>query len=468
MRFSELFRAQSHYFATGITQKLSWRKQQLLHLKDIVIRHTDEFLCCLREDISKPPAEAYSGEIALIIADIDIACRNLEKWSSPKRVSSPLALVYSRCTCYPLPFGTVLIVGPWNYPIGLLLQPLVAALAAGNCAVLKPSEFAPACSLTIAKCLKMHFDERIVAVCQGDAMETAHAIESGGPDFVFFTGGISAGKSVMASCAKELIPLTLELGGCNPCIVEPDIHVNIAAQRIVWSKFFNAGQTCIAPNVCYVHKAIFDTFKCAVAAVIQQFYGEHPEQSGSYTHIINSKHFARLEQLIKQTTGKVLTGGTRNYKTLHWAPTVIDCSINMRDPILFDEIFGPVLPVVEYTSIEDVFQNISQQAAPLVVYLFTKNRITESVVRQRTVSGNYCINGSLLMFASGRLPFGGVGKSGMGRYHGKSGFDTFSYLRSEMRQSFFPEFSFIYPPYKVPFFLFKKLVHFLLKYSFPL
>jgi acyl-CoA reductase-like NAD-dependent aldehyde dehydrogenase len=464
MSFLELFQAQSHYFATGITKQLSWRRQQLQQLKTLLTRHTDELLCCLQKDMGKPPVEAYSSEIALVIADADAARKNLQEWSKPKRVHSPLVSIFSQSQYYPVPFGTALIIGPWNYPIGLLLQPLVAALAAGNCAVLKPSEFAPACSSTIANCIKLYFEERAVAVCQGEATETAHAIEIGAPDFVFFTGGTSAGKSVMSSCAKELIPVTLELGGCNPCIVEPDIPVNIAARRIVWTKFFNAGQTCVAPNTCYVHTAIYRKFKCAIVSAIQQFYGEgDPEQSDSYARVINSKHFIRLEQSIERSAGKVITGGARNLATLHWVPTVIECFTDMNDPLLTDEIFGPVLTIVEYTSIEDVFRNIAQRPAPLIVYLFTKNKKTESAIRRRTVSGSYCINGSLNMFAFGMLPFGGVGKSGMGRYHGRSGFDTFSYLRSEMKQPYFPEFSIIYPPYRVPFFLFKKLIRMLLK-----
>lgn len=462
MNMTEIFKKQSLFFSSGTTKSISWRKQQLKTLKSMLIRDADLLQKSLRDDLGKPAFEAFGSEIAIVTAEIDRVLKQLERWSRTVSVSSRLLSFHSRSVYYPVPYGSVLIIGPWNYPVGLLLLPLVAAIAAGNCAVLKPSEYAPASSAAITKCISSSFSETFVSVCEAGAVETARVIESGAPDYVFFTGGSSAGKQVMVSCAHQLIPSTLELGGSNPCIIEPDIPARIAAQRIVWGKFFNAGQTCLAPNICYVNSMIYDKFKDALLSAISKFYGDRkcPE---SYTRIINQRHFDRIQLLMKKTKGIVLTGGESNQELLCIEPTVVLCDPDINDPLLSEEIFGPILPIVPYTDIEQVVKTINTMGEPLVVYLFSEDRNTQKFIRNRTVSGSYCINGFRDLYSSGTLPFGGVGQSGTGRYHGKSGFDTFSYLRSEVRESFFPEIPLLYTSYRMPFSIFKKAIAFLLR-----
>ena len=456
-----LFAKQKELFRSGITLDCRWRKETLELLGRCIVQHEKQLLDALYKDMGKPAGEAYTSEIGPVLEDIHLALRNLGRWSKPEKVSSPLLSFPARSRYYPRPYGSVLIIGPWNYPLGLLVQPLVSALAAGNCAVLKPSENAPASGLALFDMIDRFFSPDTVAVVCADAIETGQAIESGGPDYVFFTGGSASGKRVMASCARELIPCALELGGRNPCIVDTGIPVHTAAARIVWGKFFNAGQTCVAPNVCYVHQNVYPLIVTALVNKVHSFYGTDLQASDSCARIVNETHFHRLEKLFTSSRCVVVAGGGRELKNLYWSPTVVTCSSD--DPILREEVFGPILPVVPYADLNNLLNCLRMHPSPLIVYLYTARKSTISAVRSKTVSGSLCINASLHMIANSLLPFGGTGKSGMGRYHGKAGFLTFSYIRSEMEKRFFPESGYMYPPYRTSFWIVKRVIRLLLR-----
>jgi aldehyde dehydrogenase (NAD+) len=454
---AELFNVQKTFFATGKTIDHSWRKEQLHCLKSLIEENENELLESVNQDLHKNALETYTSEIGLVIVEIDFAIRNLEKWSKAHSAHIPLLNKPSTAKHYPVPFGSVLIIGPWNYPVALLLQPLVSAIAAGNCAVLKPSENAPVTAALLKKLIKKKFNPEIVSCFMGDALQSANLIECGRPDKVFFTGGSVVGKMVMKACAENITPVALELGGCCPCIVEPDVPVSVTARRIIWGKFFNAGQTCVAPNICYVNSKIKDSLITELCNVVKEFYGSDPEKSPDFARIINEHHFDRLENLFKSARAKIICGGTFIRNKLYIAPTVLDITNDYSSPYLTNEIFGPVLPIVFYDNLENVLSDIRKRPSPLTVFLFTKNGDTQALVRRGTVSGNICINGTLHIMMCNELPFGGVGLSGMGRYHGKAGFDTFSYNRSELVKTFFPDFkSVFYPPYNLSLGLVKK------------
>lgn len=413
----------------------------------------------LADDMRKPQPETEAGEIAPVIAEIDHALHHLRQWMNPVRVHSSLLSAPSKSRFRFSPHGTVLIIGPWNYPLGLVLTPLVSALAAGNCALLKPSEFTPAAAELLKVLCERYFDSSAVTCILGGPSTTRAAI-SKSPDLVFFTGGTSTGREIMKQCADKLIPSVLELGGCNPCIVDKSCHIPTAARRIAWGKFFNAGQTCLAPNMCYVHAEIADDFIGELRQTIREFYGDNPRQSPDFARIVNARHFSRLEALLGEA-GTVYEGGSTAPEERYLSPTVVTPSSG-ESPLVSEEIFGPILPIVYYRELPQVINDINKRPPPLNVYLFTRDRNIRSKVQNHTRSGSFCCNGTMQVGISPRLPFGGIGASGTGRYHGKAGFVACSYIRSELFRSSCAGLSVIYPPYRTPRWLLAKLIHRLL------
>jgi len=434
---------QRAFFNSGQTKSIDFRVEQLKMLRQAVLDHEDVICAGLKTDLNKPAFEAYFSEIRLVIEEIDHAIKHLRSWTKPKTVAVSSALQPAKAKIYPEPLGLVLIISPWNYPFQLLLSPLVSAIAAGNCAVLKPSELATCTSGIVAEIMQKTFDPAYVAVVEG-GIEVNQALLAERFDHIFFTGGTAIGKIVMAAAAQHLTPVTLELGGKSPCIVDADIHVEHTARRIVWGRFINAGQTCVAPDYLLVDRRIKSALLEAMQTAIHQFYGEDPLQSPDYARIINARHFDRLTKLLQ--SGKVLVGGHINPDEQYIAPTLLD-QITWDDPVMEDEVFGPILPVLEYEDVADAIDRINARPKPLALYLFSRNQQFQQRILRSTSSGGVAINDTVMQTACTTLPFGGVGESGMGRYRGKAGFDTLSNFKSIFVRSLWLDLPFRYPPY---------------------
>ena len=411
--------------------------------------------------MNKPPLEAYTSERGMILNEIDYAVKNIKSWSKPKKVKTPLRHSHfygvaqhflASSYIYSEPYGVVLIMGPWNYPFQLTLVPLVGAVAAGNCSVLKPSEAAPHSSSVIAAIIREYFDPDFISVVEG-GIETAQSLLAEKFDYIFFTGGNRVGKIIMEAAAKHLTPVTLELGGKNPCIVDNDVHVKNAAKRIVWGKFFNAGQTCMTTDYLLVNKAIKEMLLESIKKCINEFYGNDPSKSSDYARIINEKHFNRLSELLHG--GDIIIGGETNADDCYIAPTVID-NVSLDHKIMEEEIFGPILPVLEYKDLEDAISIVNERPKPLALFFFSRSKRKQEKVLKETSSGCACINETFVHQLNYTLPFGGVGDSGIGKYHGKFSFDTFSNIKGVMKKPFLVDLKLRYPPYKDKLERFKK------------
>ena len=431
-------------FASGVTKDLSFRREQLRVLKKALLACERPLFDALKEDLGKPAFEAYGGETAIVVSEIDHAVRRLRTWSRPKRVRTPLSYFPATCAIHPEPFGVALIIGPFNFPVQLMLSPLVGAIAAGNCAVLKPADSTPRTSAILAKLVRENFDPAYVSLIEGGA-ETAQALLAERFDHIFFTGGPATGKLVMAAAARHLTPVTLELGGKNPCIVDADTHLDIAARRIVWGKFFNAGQSCVAVDYLLVDRRVKHELLSRIIACLEVFYGKDPSRSPDFARIVNEAHFDRLLALLGQ--GDVLTGGASDRASRYIAPTVIDDIIG-NEPIMEDEIFGPLLPVITYDDLSGAIDFVNVRPKPLALYVFSRDKARQERVLRETSSGGGCINDTVIHETVTGLPFGGVGDSGMGKYHGKASFDTFSHDRSIVRNNFLLDIFLRYPPYR--------------------
>jgi aldehyde dehydrogenase (NAD+) len=432
------------YFASGVTKDLSFRREQLGVLKKALLASEHSFFHALKEDLGKPAFEAYGAEMAIVVSEIDHAVRHLQSWAKPRRVRTPLAHFPARCSIHPEPFGVALIIGPWNFPVQLMLAPLVGALAAGNCAVLKPAISSPHTSHILAKLVRENFDPAYVSLVEGGA-ETAQELLAERFDHVFFTGGPATGRLVMAAAAKHLTPVTLELGGKNPCIVDANTRLDITARRIVWGKFFNAGQSCVAVDYLLVDRRVKQELLSRIVACIEEFYGEDPSRSPDFARIVDEAHFDRLLALLGR--GEVLIGGGSDRASRYIAPTVID-GITGDEPIMEDEIFGPLLPVIAYDDLSEAIDFVNARPKPLALYFFSGDKVRQEKVLHGTSSGGGCINDTVIQETVTGLPFGGVGDSGMGKYHGKASFDTFSHDRSIVRNNFLVDVFLRYPPYR--------------------
>lgn len=440
----EIIHKQRNFFQTGKTKDINFRITQLKKLKQVILSNETAINQALKADLNKPELEAYITETAIVLKEIDYSLRHIKNWTKPKKTAVTLEYLPGTARIIAEPLGLVLIIGPWNYPMQLIIAPLVGAIAAGNCAIVKPSEYAPHTAQILAEILQKIFDDNYIAIVQG-GVEISQKLLAEKFDHIFFTGGQAVGKIVMSAAAQNLTPVTLELGGKNPCIVDTDINIEYTARRITWGKFLNAGQTCVAPDYLLVNKNIKEDLLSCIGKTIHEFYGENPQTSPDYPRIINEKQFHRVVNLLKE--GDIRIGGKTDLNELYIAPSIIE-NIPPESSIMESEIFGPILPVIEYSDITEAIKLINSKPKPLALYLFSYNQNLHQKVLEQTSSGGICINDTVLQFGVTSLPFGGVGDSGMGSYHGKASFDTFSHYRSILHRNFLVDVKLRYAPYK--------------------
>ena len=430
MEFEAMVSRQRAFWNTGATRSVEWRLIQLKKLEQALEEREEALCAALKADLGKAAYESWLCEIGMTRGELRFARKHLKKWTAVKRRSSALALFPAASRVVPEPYGTVLIMSPWNYPVQLTLVPLVSALAAGNCAVVKPSAYAPNVSRVVAELLGDIFPPEYVSVVQGGRAENAALLEQDF-DYIFFTGSPAVGKTVMAAAAQHLTPVTLELGGKSPVIIAPDANIPLAARRIAWGKFLNAGQTCVAPDHVYIPQSLRNAFVKELAGQIHQLYGADPLTGPDLPKIINEKHFNRAAGLMG--SGKTAVGGRTDPETRRIEPTVL-VDVAERDAVMQEEIFGPVLPVLTYDSLDDLIARQQKKARPLALYLFTGDRALEKRIVAALPSGGVCVNDTVIHLASPHVPFGGVGNSGMGACHGRTGFDTFTHYRTVVRR----------------------------------
>ncbi len=442
MSIETIVHQQKKLFRTSSTKKLEFRVDKLQILRNL-LSDNEAMLCeAVYTDFGKPYFEAYSAEIATVLHEIDFHLKNLKSWIKPESAGNSILTFPSKNYLRYQPFGTVLIIGAWNYPIHLIFHPLVGALSAGNTAVLKPSELAPATSALISELAGHYFSQDYLAVVEGGP-ETNQELLNQPFDKIFFTGSTRVGKIVMKAAAEQLIPVTLELGGKSPAIVHEDVDIEMAAKRIWWGKCMNAGQTCVAPDYAIVHEEVKDKFIRATKKALSQFYSDTPIFDEGYTQIVNRDHYERLLKLLRKCD--LLHGGISNDDKRMIEPTLVDADSD--DEIMQDEIFGPILPLLTYQNEDDMIEYISSRPSPLALYLFTNNADLEEKVIDRIPFGGGCINDTISHLANPHLAFGGVGNSGFGSYHGKHSFEEFSHKQSILKKPAWPDPDFRYPPY---------------------
>jgi len=448
-----LLERQKEFFLSGKTRSLIFRKDMLHRLRAAIEKRTDAIVEALFQDMRKPPVEAFTAEIAVVLAEIRHTLSHLDRWATPRRRKSPYFIWPGKTSVHPEPYGVTLIVGPWNYPFGLLVHPLVSAIAAGNCAVLKPSEFTPNTNQCIEKLIGETFESRYISLCQGGG-DVVQSLIRKPLDHIFFTGSTATGKKILSAAADHCIPTVMELGGKNPCIMDESAHVETAVRRIAHAKFFNAGQTCVAPDYLCVPENKKTEIIAAFNTVIAAFYTKDPAQSPDFARIINEHHFNRIHEMAQGC--HILAGGRFDRDTSYVAPTLVDAP-SWDHPLLQEEIFGPLLPVITFTDFDHLITRLQSRAAPLAVYFFSQNKVRQKVIGHKLQSGSLSINDAFHQVTSPGIPFGGQGESGMGQYHGKEGFEAFCRRRTIIQRN--PRFEFLtadYPPYKNNFQIVRK------------
>ncbi|MBW4082100.1 aldehyde dehydrogenase [Paenibacillus sp. S150] len=441
----QMLREAGELFNSGATREIAFRLAQLQKLKDAIQRSEARIIAALNQDLHKSEFEAYATEIGFTLDSIGYMMKHLKRWAKPAKAKSPLHMFPARSRIISEPFGTVLIIGPFNYPFQLLIEPLIGAIAAGNCAVLKPSENTPAVSAVIEDMISGTFEPAYIRVVQGEK-ETTSALIHAKFDYIFFTGSVPVGKIVMEAAAKNLVPVTLELGGKSPVIVDKSANLEAAAKRIVWGKLINVGQTCIAPDYLLVHSEVAAELISRIKHYVTVFYGENIRQNPDYGRIVNERQLQRIAGMIGKDRDKLILGGSVIPEELYIEPTLIYPAA-WSDASMADEIFGPVLPIMEYQRLEAAIQSINGHPKPLALYLFTEDKKVEKEVLGRIPFGGGCVNDTITHAASTYLPFGGVGSSGTGGYHGKYSFDVFSHRKSIVKRSTRIDFGIVYPPY---------------------
>jgi aldehyde dehydrogenase (NAD+) len=430
-------------FETGRTRPLEWRRAQLKRLKAMLVEHEEELLDALSEDLGKHRAEAWATDVGFVVAEIDYVTRRLRRWMRPRRVHAPLLTMPARARVVREPLGVVLVIAPWNYPVQLSLSPLVGAIAGGNCAVVKPSEVTPKTSAAIARLLPEYLDTECIAVVEG-AVEETQALLAERFDHIFYTGNGRVGRIVMEAAAKHLTPVTLELGGKSPAYVDASADVEVAARRVAWGKFLNAGQTCVAPDFVLVAKDLEDKFVEHVRRAVFDFYGKDPKASPDYGRIVDDRHYERLVGLLD--SGTTAIGGEHDPGDRFIAPTLLR-DVLPESPIMQEEIFGPILPVVPVSGVDEAIDFVNGRDKPLALYVFADDKGVVKRVLGETSSGGATVNATMYHLAVPGLPFGGVGPSGMGAYHGKASFDTFTHPKGVLRKRPKPDPDLAYPPY---------------------
>ena len=441
--YAGMFEELQGSFAHDRSRGLAWRDEQLAALERMMADREQDIIEALAADLGKAPQESWTTEISYVAASAAHDRKNLRRWSKRRRVRTPAIGQPGRSWIQPEPLGVVLIIGAWNYPLQLTLSVLAAAISAGNCAVIKPSELAPATSALIARLVPEYLDAACIRVVEGGVPETTALLEM--PfDHILYTGNGNVGRIVMAAAAKHLTPVTLELGGKSPCVVLPDADLETTARRIAWGKFTNAGQTCIAPDYILTDADTEALLVPLLAKSIEEMFGANAEASDSYGRIVNQRHFERLSSLMD--SGHVAIGGQTNPGALHIAPTVLT-DVSPDSAIMQEEIFGPVLPIVRAETLDEAIRFIRAGDKPLAAYIFTKDSAAESRFLELVSSGNACVNDTMMFMTVDELPFGGVGASGMGAYSGEHGFRTFSHMKAVMKRSWWPDFALRYAPF---------------------
>ena len=456
MEMNTIAERQKAFFEKNRTKSYEFRQKALFRLKRTILYYEREIQEALYQDLGKSDFEAYMTEVGMTISELNYVGKHLKRWMKEKGVLTPLAQFPAKSFEVPEPYGTVLIMAPWNYPFMLCIEPLIGAIAAGNCCVVKPSAYAPPTSAIIKKILSCIFPEEFVAVVEGGREENTALLEQEF-DYIFFTGSKNVGKIVLKKAAENLTPVTLELGGKSPCIVDETADLKLAAKRLVFGKYLNSGQTCVAPDYLFVQESVKQKFIEYLKYWIDKMFGTEPLKNSDYPRIINEKHYERLMKLIEGES--IVKGGYGNKERLFIAPTVLD-NITEHSPIMQEEIFGPILPVLSYGNLEEAEAFIKKGEKPLALYLFTGNKKTEQRILNTISFGGGCINDTIIHLATSRMGFGGVGASGMGSYHGKRSFDTFSHTRSIVKKYQWIDLPIRYQPYTRRK---KKLLHLFLK-----
>lgn len=442
--FKSLVASQRAFFCSRQTLDYAFRMATLKKLKELIIKNESRLFEALHKDLGKPAFEAYASEVGEILQEINLILRNLKKWVHPIRVYTPLVHFIARSYYVYEPYGVVLIISPWNYPFQLLFNPLIGAIAAGNCVLAKPSQHATHTSEVMIDIINNNFRPDHIHLVRG-GKEINEIILTEKYDYIFFTGSTETGKQVMKTAADTLTPVSLELGGKCPVVVTEDANLKLSARRILWGKILNAGQSCVAPDYILAQSKIKDELVAEIKISLEKFYGNDPSKSPDFCKIINLSNLDRLKKYLNN--GNIIHGGVTNPDSCYFSPTLLD-GVSPDHPAMKEEIFGPVLPIIEYQNLDEAIEFITSRPRPLALYIFSNSSEKRKQIIQRTQSGGVCINETVVYFVNPNLPFGGIGRSGMGRYHGRFSFETFSYRRSVMHKSNLIDLPFRYPPYQ--------------------
>lgn len=437
---------QRSFFFTGQTKDLEFRKKQLKSLKKSIKKYEKDILQALKDDLGKSEFEAYSNEVGMVLDSIGVMLKNIDEWSKPEEAKTPLHFQPGKSFIVREPYGVTLIIGPFNYPFQLIFEPIIGAIAGGNTAIVKPSEASVQTTKVMKKIIEETFNPSYIRLVEGEKDEVSKLIHA--PfDYIFFTGSVAVGKIVMRAASERLTPITLELGGKSPVIVDQTANLDVAAKRITWGKFSNNGQTCVAPDYVVVHETVYEQFVKKVKETIRTFYGKNPQKSDDYGRIINGKHLDRLHQLLKLEKDNITFGGNVDPEDRYIEPTIIE-NVTWDSPIMEDEIFGPILPIMSYNSLHQIIHEIRQKPKPLAGYFFSENEKAMDFFLNELPFGGGCINDTLVHVGNTYLPFGGVGPSGVNRYHGKASYENFTHPKSIMKRSTKMNNNILYPPYK--------------------
>lgn len=454
--YSKIFNNEKEYYLSGETLSVKFRIEKLRLLKKVIKDNEEKLLSALKKDLNKSNFEGYVTEIGILYQEIDYAIKNVKKWAKREKKRTDIVYFPAKSYIYKQPYGVVLIISPFNYPIQLAFSPLIGAISAGNCAIIKPSEYAINSAMVIEEIINSTFDKRYINVIDPlGGKETVSELLSLKFNYIFFTGSVRVGKIVMEAASKNLIPVTLELGGKSPCIVDKEANIKLSAKRIVWGKYLNVGQTCVAPDYVYVHKDVKEKLLKEMVKEIESEYGKDAKKSEDYARIIRKEEVKRLQGYLDE--GEIYYGGEVDIEDRYISPTILT-NIKENSKILEEEIFGPIFPVYEFEDITKVIEYVNSKERPLALYYFSEDKNKIETVLSSTTSGGVTINDTIIHVSSTHIPFGGVGNSGMGNYHGKASFDTFTHKKSVVKRSTLMEFPFRFPPYKDKLKLIKKLM----------
>lgn len=447
---------QKRYLSTVGNISVEDRKEALKDLKLTIKKYENYIIDALYKDLGKSEFESYTTEVGFIYRSINHALKNINKWNKVKRVRNDIAQLPGKSYVYNAPYGSVLIIGPYNYPFQLTIEPLIGAIAGGNTAVIKPSEYTPNVESILVRIIKECFNSDYIDIIIGDYNVNSNLLDLNF-DYIFFTGSVNVGKIVMEKASKNLIPTTLELGGKSPAIVDKTAKLDIAAKRIVWGKFSNAGQTCVAPDYLLVHEDIYEEFMNKLKVTITEFYGSNIKDNKDFGRIVNSRHMNRLKNILDKDKEKIVFGGNIDMDERYISPTIL-ANVNYNDEVMKDEIFGPLMPIIKYNDLDDIKFYMNIYKKPLALYVFSENKSFSDCILKNFTFGGGCVNDTISHVASTNLPFGGVGTSGMGRYHGKSSFKTFTYEKAIVKRNSKIDIRLVFPPYKDKLKLIKKVM----------